>query len=294
MKTYTEERDLSEHPSFRKLNPYDGKSQPKRKRYAFKQLKRSLTPEEMSVGVADIWNEVSCLKKMAHPNVIRMRGVVYDVGGDNSVCIILDKLNRTLEQEIIRWEQEIGSMDRSILKRSKTKNEMKMIWKEKINAAYGIACAINYLHAQRIVYRDIKPQNIGFDAQGNVKLFDFGTAKELHSKIPGKDAYNMTGLTGSVRYMAPEVFNEKPYNLSVDIYSFGILFWTICSMKIPYFRYDMEAIQNDVVNGTSRPSLQRSWKKGWSKLMKNCWDGEPARRPTILNVLDFLSNESKM
>mmetsp|Transcript_21203 Transcript_21203/g.48142 ORF Transcript_21203/g.48142 Transcript_21203/m.48142 type:complete len:105 (+) Transcript_21203:1273-1587(+) len=104
----------------------------------------------------------------------------------------------------------------------------------------------------------------------------------------------MTGLTGSVRYMAPEVFNEKPYNLSVDIYSFGILFWTICSMKIPYFRYDMEAIQNDVVNGTSRPSLQRSWKKGWSKLMKNCWDGEPARRPTILNVLDFLSNESKM
>ena len=52
----------------------------------------------------------------------------------------------------------------------------------------------------------MKPENIGFDVRGDAKLFDFGLSKELHDRDKTKDGlYLMSGLTGSRRYMAPEV-----------------------------------------------------------------------------------------
>lgn len=56
-----------------------------------------------------------------------------------------------------------------------------------------------------IIYRDLKPDNIGFDVRGDVKIFDFGLAKELPTSEKLADGtYNLTADTGSMRYMAPE------------------------------------------------------------------------------------------
>jgi serine/threonine protein kinase len=56
-----------------------------------------------------------------------------------------------------------------------------------------------------IIYRDLKPDNVGFDVRGDVKIFDFGLAKELDlSKKLDDGTYNLTADTGSLRYMAPE------------------------------------------------------------------------------------------
>lgn len=57
----------------------------------------------------------------------------------------------------------------------------------------------------RIIYRDLKPENIGFDVRGDVKIFDFGLAREVNEKDQLDDGtYKLTGDTGSLRYMAPE------------------------------------------------------------------------------------------
>lgn len=55
-----------------------------------------------------------------------------------------------------------------------------------------------------IIYRDLKPDNIGFDVRGDVKLFDFGLSRELPERKLDDGTYHMTGDTGSPRYMAPE------------------------------------------------------------------------------------------
>jgi serine/threonine protein kinase len=55
-----------------------------------------------------------------------------------------------------------------------------------------------------IVYRDLKPDNVGFDVRGDVKIFDFGLSRQLPSEKLKDGTYNMTGDTGSPRYMAPE------------------------------------------------------------------------------------------
>ena len=52
------------------------------------------------------------------------------------------------------------------------------------------------------------------------------------------ESYDMTGNTGSLRYMAPEVVLNKPYTEKVDVFSFAVVMWTICKCKVPYKGYD--------------------------------------------------------
>ena len=64
---------------------------------------------------------------------------------------------------------------------------------------------------------------------------DFGLACMIADSSPeSNEVYEMTGGTGSLRYMAPEVADSRPYNHKADIYAFGILLWELLSCKKPY------------------------------------------------------------
>jgi len=77
-----------------------------------------------------------------------------------------------------------------------------------------------------IIFLFLDVFQLGFDQAGCLKLFDFGLAKKLTpSNATDNDLYLLTGNTGSLRYMAPEVAIGLPYNQKADAYSFGILFW---------------------------------------------------------------------
>lgn len=261
-----------------------------RNNYVVKQLRSSLEYSDRSLGISDLCNEAKCLRNLSHPNIIRMRGVASEEEENCSFCgIILDRVERTLEDEMESWDVKINFVKRSWWKCTNYKNFMKDLWVERINAAYGISSAMQYLHGKKIIYRDLKPQNIGFDYTGNVKLFDFGLAKKLTLKNLVENNYNLTGLTGSMRYMSPEVFNEKPYNLSADTYSFGILFWYICSLSVPFLGYSMEMMLSDVANGFTRPEINRSWPKECTNIMENSWKANPDLRPTMSNINADLS-----
>ena len=70
-----------------------------------------------------------------------------------------------------------------------------------------------------------KPENLGFDLKGRIKLFDFDLAVKLRSQdMLNNGTYNIP-QGGTRRYMSLEIANKKPCNCSADIYSFGILFW---------------------------------------------------------------------
>lgn len=86
-----------------------------------------------------------------------------------------------------------------------------------------------------MIYRDLKPSNLGFDIRGTIRLFDFGIAKELKEKdrIEG-DLYKCTKMTGTRRWMAPEVFLGQPYGLKADVYSFGLMFWYVVALELPF------------------------------------------------------------
>lgn len=74
-----------------------------------------------------------------------------------------------------------------------------------------------------VIYRDLKPSNIGFDVRDDAKLFDFGLAIEFQPEAVENGNYKLTGMTGTMRYMAPEVALSHSYTEKADVFSFGIM-----------------------------------------------------------------------
>lgn len=91
-----------------------------------------------------------------------------------------------------------------------------------------ICKALTVCENHHIVHRDIKPQNIFINKDGNFKLGDFGIAKNAENVTIGT-------RTGTFNYMAPEVYNNKPYGSSVDIYSLGlVMYWLLNERRAPF------------------------------------------------------------
>jgi serine/threonine protein kinase len=187
-----------------------------------------------------------------------------------------------------KWRLEKENTTENFLTRlsDSHKEKKKKELMERVEIALSIAEAIDYLHEQNIVFRDLKPDNIGFDKDGVLKIFDFGLAKELKPEDVHKDGrYKLTGNTGSRRYMAPEVAKDCPYNDTVDCFSFGILLWELCSAEKPYFGYSSGKHMQQIVLGGERPKMDSqhiaNWPMNLQWLMKRCWSSFPAVRPSF-------------
>ena len=101
----------------------------------------------------------------------------------------------------------------------------------------------------------------------------------------GNDLYNMSGNTGSLRYMAPEVARCDPYNHKVDVFSFGILLWQMCSLEVPFATYNVQRHAERVVQGGERPPLDtKKWSPELCALMDSCWSTNISARPSFGSV----------
>jgi serine/threonine-protein kinase len=100
---------------------------------------------------------------------------------------------------------------------------------EPIRYAAQVCDALEAAHAEGIIHRDVKPQNILLDSQGNVKITDFGIATSASSKEP-KDSEAI----GSVFYISPEQAKNEKVDRRTDIYSLGIVLYEMLTGKLPY------------------------------------------------------------
>ncbi len=97
-----------------------------------------------------------------------------------------------------------------------------------IQIGIDICKALAICRANKIIHRDIKPQNIFVSRDGNYKLGDFGIARATEGTSSGT-------RTGTYKYMAPEVYNNTPYGAAVDIYSLGmVLYWLLNERRGPF------------------------------------------------------------
>ena len=102
--------------------------------------------------------------------------------------------------------------------------------------------------------------------------------------------YAMSGKTGSLRYMAPEVVNNEPYNFKVDVYSFGVIFWEILSGKKSFQGTTEEKFLLSVIADNKRPTPDKAWPKKVIDLMEKCWDVDMSRRPTFTKIIQVLDS----
>ena len=138
--------------------------------------------------------------------------------------------------------------------------------------------------------------NIGFSKENNLLLFDFGLCVCVKRFSMESSAYQMTGNTGSLRYMAPEVALSMPYNEKVDMYSFCILFWEMATGKVPFQGATKKDFMRYVVREGVRPDIPYLWSKALRTMLTQGWDPDYRQRPSfheILVILQELSGLSK-
>jgi len=148
---------------------------------------------------------------------------------------------------------------------------------------------------RRIIFRDLKTENAARSHHGAFQLLDFGLAKEVKEKdrvcvasntnnrvdeecrvrsIDFAATYRLTGLTGTLRIMSPEVLECHPYGLSTDVYSFGIVVWEV-------FRGDRNKLALvETVKGQRPPLPVEGMPDRIESVIKKCY-ADLAFRPTF-------------
>ena len=245
-----------------------------RNEFALKCLKAKAigSEDDLEFNAMDLYTESYLLSRLNHKNIIGIHGVINATLADSYLSdgyfILLDIMQITLFDALEVWR---GNNTRS--SRSKAAIAVRVQ-----NIIYPVVEAMQYLHRHNIVLRDLKPENVGFDREGQVKLFDFGLARHI-SIIQDGD------VAGSICYMAPEVLLKEDYSFPCDVYSFAILLWEVCTLNIPLADFaDIEEVEKKVAKGGWRPSIAWLPSKTIRALLKDCWTRDPKARPDFDSV----------
>lgn len=276
----------------------------KEPQYAIKHLRRGLLkePELFERAAIDMVLEAQLLLAMDHPNIIRLRGWStdgvegYRNGLNTDFFIIIDRLAESLDQRMFRWRNAFKKYKSRVklpFGKQKYNSKLDDLLVDRLTVLYDITLALEYMHEHRIINRDLKSSNIGFDMKGELKLFDFGLSRLLPSRrCAMEDGYSMSRV-GTKYCMAPEVRAKAPYNLSADIYSFGVCCWEIMSLSTP--RETLQKLKKDDIATSRRCILPicGCWPYRMQSLIEQCLSNDPHTRPKTSDIRVRLEQESE-
>lgn len=215
--------------------------------------------------------EISVLSSLVSPHIVSLYGVVI-CDKSNVFHIVMELMAESLSTWI--------HSTRGYRNPSQTSQVLELL-----NIAYHITNAIAELHLSHVpvLHRDIKPSNIFFSRSGEVKLGDFGLARFLEYDT---DSSTLTGCTGTLEYMAPEVIRNEEYGRPADIYSLGILLIELITGKKPFTEQYLLPIHvaRGVARGTVKAAIPSGLHPEFENLLQLCTDHNHVNRPTISQV----------
>jgi len=239
---------------------------------------------ETAIAKADLINEISVLSRLRHPNLVMFLGA----------C--------TLQEPLIILNEYLsgGNLEDYLLGQRKTNSgkPWKPSGKLLMQWSIELARALCFLHNCNpvVIHRDLKPANLLLNEDCHLKVGDFGLSKVKEmQKIAG--TYCMTGKTGSMRYMAPEVFLDEPlYDEKVDIFSCALIMWYMALGERPFDRIPAQVVAEKASNSELRPSIEALRNQvgaEYADMVQASWSTLPGNRPTASQMVDMLEGMMK-
>ena len=211
-----------------------------------------------SKGLEEFRNEFKVAYKLRHPNLLNINH--FDVYDNCPYLVMPYCANGSVTNQI-------GKMPES------------EIWKFILDVSGGLA----FLHSQQppIVHQDIKPDNILITSDGRYVISDFGISRSFRTKM---SRTNNSSSSGTIAYMGPERFSEKPMIvLASDIWAFGMTLYEVMTGDVLW-----EGMGGCVqLNGARIPAISRRFSPELANLVTSCLAAETWNRPTATQINEY-------
>lgn len=163
--------------------------------------------------------EAKLLAALSHPNIL----AIYDVGTSEGISYVVTEL---LKGDPLRQKMRGGRLP----------------WRRAVEIAMSVADGLSVAHSNGIIHRDLKPENIFITRDGNVKILDFGLARQHQvakpeelSLAPTESKVTVSGtLLGTIPYMSPEQVRGDPVDTRSDIFSAGGVLYEMLTAHRPF------------------------------------------------------------
>lgn len=151
----------------------------------------------------------------------------------------------------------------------------------KVRIAIEVSHALNFIHNQKMIHRDVKIENIMLNSVFEAKVVDFGLVRI--NEYFSRESFVTTSMTkgvGTLSYMSPEMLSEEDYDSKTDVYSYGIALYYLLFGKLP--KYNMkEKMQGKPI---SFPESSSSITKYGIELINKCTNYDAAKRPSFVEI----------
>ena len=210
-----------------------------------------------------IENEISILKEMNHPNIVKQYEIIKDERNSKLYIVMEYCDGEDLEKLIFKY------------KSNKQYLNEEFIW----DILFQALIALNYIHNEKkIVHRDIKPSNIFLNKDWNIKLGDFGLSKKFYYE------YSNT-IIGTPIYMSPELLERKPYNVKTDIQALGRSIYELATFSTPYVAPNMNVLLNKIRNGLPQ-RIDKTYSDELWNIISKMLAYDYNKRPSSLQLID--------
>lgn len=207
-----------------------------------------------------IWREIATMKRIKHPNVVRLYEVM---GSKTKIYIVLEYVTGgELFDKIVHH----GRM---------TEDEARRYFQQLVNA-------VDYCHSRGVFHRDLKPENLLLDAGGNLKVSDFGLSA-LSQQV--QDDGLLHTACGTPNYVAPEVLDDSGYDgATADLWSCGVILFVLLAGYLPFDDSNLANLYKKIsaAEFTCPPWMSFPAKK----LITRILDPNPTTRITVSEILD--------
>lgn len=211
--------------------------------------------------------EVEILKTISHPNIIKY---YFSYIEDNILSIVMEYA-------------EAGDLFQLLLKHRHRKANIpeKEIWR----IFAELSQAVNYLHENNIIHRDIKCQNVFLTKTLTVKLGDLGASKLVTANMQAT-------RVGTPLYLAPEMIKQQPYDYKVDIWGLGCLMYTLAAHESPFAGSNLITLGISIINRTPK-NIPMIYSKRLNSTILLLLEKNPEDRPDISQVVKMAMNKSE-